>query len=306
MQTRTIRHKQRFAHSMAVACLSSLFLLLLTSCTQSSAQAKSSMLSRSSHPPVSYTSQIVERGRAPDDLAFDQQGDLIFSSARQGTINRLNADGSVTVLLHDPHAPEGIVVLADGTMIFAEQRTNRIMSLAPGTTIPVVLRVLPGTNGKGCSEGVDGIGLDPTTQTLIVPDSPTGDVYRMSLDGKTLTLLASGLSRPVGAGVDSAGNIYIADECGGAITAISSTGTITQMGGFGSPDDVVSGGPTTLFVVDLAASAHALLQVDLTTGIHTTIANQGLREPQGVIVGTHGDIFVSDDSANLVEEFIPG
>lgn len=78
------------------------------------------------------------------------------------------------------------------------------------------------------------------------------------------------------------------------------------MGGFGSPDDVVSGGPTTLFVVDLSASVHALLEVDLTTGSHTPIASQGFREPQGVIVDTHSDIFVSDDSANLIKEFIPG
>ncbi len=307
MQSRTTHSKQRFDDSMVVACMSSLFmLLLLTACGQSAVYAKPSAHSQSSRSLASYTSRIVERGGAPDDLAFDQQGNLIFTSASMGTVNRLNADDSVTILLHDVNAPEGIVVLSDGTMIFAEQKTNRIVSLAPGSTTPVVLRVLPGTNGTGCSEGVDGIGFDSTTNTLIVPDSPTGDVYRMNLDGTALTLLASGLSRPVGAGVDSAGNIYIADECGGAITSISPTGTITQLGGFRKPDDVVSSGPTTLFVVDLSSFVHALINVNLTTGAHTTIASQGFREPQGLIVDTHGDIFVSDDSANLIREFIPG
>jgi hypothetical protein len=53
-----------------------------------------------------------------------------------------------------------------------------------------------------CKHGVDGTAFDPTTDTLIVPDSPTGDVYRTSLNGETLTLLASVIVRPVGAGVD--------------------------------------------------------------------------------------------------------
>ncbi|HCI80606.1 MAG TPA: hypothetical protein DHW02_13050, partial [Ktedonobacter sp.] len=62
-------------------------------------------------------------------------------------------------------------------------------------------------------DGVDGIALDPTNNTLIIPDSPTGNVYRMSLDGQSLTLLASGITRPVGAIVDAQGTVYVADEC---------------------------------------------------------------------------------------------
>lgn len=34
----------------------------------------------------------------------------------------------------------------------------------------------------------------------------------MSLDSKMFTLLASGIVRPVGAGVDAQGNIYVADD----------------------------------------------------------------------------------------------
>lgn len=244
-------------------------------------------------------------GGAPDDLAFNSRGQLIFTSASQGTISKLNADGSVTVLLHDSRAPEGIVVLSDGTMIFAEQSTNRIVSLAPGATTPKVLRVLPGTLGSGRQAGVDGLVLDSTINTLIVPDSPTGDVYRMSLAGQTLTLLASGLARPVGASVDNTGTIYVADECGGAVWTITPGGKITWIGSFGAPDDVVSSGATSLFVIDLAGSVHALIRVDLTTGMRTTIASQGFRGPQGLLVDRHGDIFVADDSANLIKEFLP-
>lgn len=305
MPRKTKLKEKAFVYRTRIACMSMLFLLiLLTAGTQSPVSALTTRsMSRSNL--ASYTSRIVERGGAPDDLAFNPSGRLIFTSAVQGKISRLNADGSVTLLFRDSHAPEGIVVLADGTKIFSEQSTNRIVSLAPGATTTKVLRVLPGTPGTGCKLGVDAIALDRTTNTIIVPDSPTGAVYRMSLDGKTLTLLASGLSRPVGAGVDSTGKIYVADECGGSIWAISPGKGITRMGGFGSPDDVVPVGSTTLFVIDLATSVHALLKVDLTTGTRTTIASQGFIQPQGLIVDTSGNIFVSDDSANLIKEFIP-
>src|SRR5213595_3002507 len=84
--------------------------------------------------PTHYTSQILLSGVGrPDDLAFDPQGHLLFSDFYNGTISRLNANGSVTVLATGLAGPEGIVALPDGTMIIAEQRTNRILALAPAT-----------------------------------------------------------------------------------------------------------------------------------------------------------------------------
>ena len=49
----------------------------------------------------------------------------------------------------------------------------------------------------------------------------------------------------------------------------------------------------------------SLIRVDLTTGMRTTIAGQGFLELQGLLVDAYGDIFVSDDAANLIEEFLP-
>jgi sugar lactone lactonase YvrE len=71
---------------------------------------------------------VLQGAGRPDDLAFDREGRLLFSDFYAGTISRINANGSVTVLLRGIAGPEGIVVLSDGTMIVAEQRTNRILS----------------------------------------------------------------------------------------------------------------------------------------------------------------------------------
>lgn len=257
--------------------------------------------------PTHYTARVLLSGKLrPDDLAFDAQGHLLFSDFYRGTVSRLNADGSVTVLVSGLAGPEGIVPLADGTMIIAEQRTNRILALAPGEKSPTVLRTLPGMPSTApCKDGVDGIALDATTNTLIVPDSPIGNVYRMSLDGTKLMLLASGIVRPVGAAVDAQGTVYVADECGGAVVLISPTGKVTRMGGFGMPDDVAFDQHGNLLVIDLQVSIHALIRVNQSTGKHETLASAGFIEPQGLVVDSKDDIYVSDDYADKIVEFIP-
>ena len=257
--------------------------------------------------PRSYAERTLLRSAwRPDDLAFDPQGRVLFSDVHNGIIGRLNSNGSVTVLLRDAHGPEGIVALANGSLIFAEQYTNRIMSLAAGASTPVVLRDLPGQpSSASCKDGVDGIAYDATTRTIIVPDSPTGNVYRLSLDGKTLTLLASGIVRPVGAVVDGRGNVYIADECGGAVWRVAPNGRITRSGGFGMPDDVAFDPAGNLLLIDLKPAIHALIRVNLASGQRVTLASQGFIEPQGLIVDQRGTIYVSDDYADTIVEFLP-
>jgi sugar lactone lactonase YvrE len=257
--------------------------------------------------PKHYKSRVFLRGVGrPDDLVFDQMGNVLFSDFYNGTVSRVNRDGSVTVLLRGLAGPEGLIVLSDSRMIIAEQRTNRILSLAPGAQSPTVLRTLPGTpSSASCKDGVDGIAWDQNTNTVIVPDSPTGQVYRMSLDGKTLTLLAAGIARPVGAAVDAKGNIYVADECGGALWRIDLSGRTTRIGGFGMPDDVAIDPHGNVLMTDLQPSIHALIRMNPITGKRETLASQGFIEPQGLIVNAHDVIYVSDDYANIIMEYSP-
>ena len=257
--------------------------------------------------PRHFTAHTIFQGGArPDDLVFDTQGRLLFSDFYNGTISRLNADKTATVLVRNIAGPEGLIVLSDGTMIIAEQRTNRILSLAAGAHTATVLRQLTGTPGTAhCKDGVDGIAFDSTTSTVIVPDSPTGDVYRMSLDGKTLTLLASGITRPVGAAVDQRGTIYVADECGGTLWQIPSTGKTTRIGGFGMLDDIAIDPHGNLLLTDLLPSIHALIRMNPETGKRETLASQGFIEPQGLLVDAHDNIYVSDDYANIIVEYKP-
>ena len=258
--------------------------------------------------PTRYAVRVLFHGAAhPDDLAFDNQNRLLFSDVDGGTVNRVDADGGLTVLLRGIVGPEGIVVLPDGTLFLAEQQTNRILRLDPGAAAPVAIHTLPcPRTGATCNAlGVDNITLDPTSQTLIIPDSPTGEVYRMSLDGHSFTRLAAGITRPVGAVVDSSGAIYVPDEFGGALWRIAPDGSSkTRIGGFGSPDDVALDPQGNLLVIDLAINVHALIRLDPLTGARRTLSTD-FTEPQGLVVDAHGDIFVADETAGRIVELIP-
>jgi sugar lactone lactonase YvrE len=318
--------------SALLSCLALLSLLFLVSCSGSNATGsstatptlikptKTALATQPVQPtktppatatqgvtPSHYIERIVFSGKGrPDDLIFDPQGRLVFSDFYNGNVRRLNANGSVTTIIGGLAGPEGLVYLPDGTLIIAEQRTNRILKLSPDGMSLTVLRTLPGVpSSQPCKDGVDGIALDPATKTLIVPDSPIGNVYRMSLDGLRLQLLASGITRPVGATVDARGNIFVADECGGAVWRITPGGTTTRMGGFGMPDDVVFDPQGNLLVIDLQPSIHALVRVLASTGQHEVLASKGFIEPQGLAVTKNGTIFVSDDYADIIVEFTP-
>jgi len=252
-----------------------------------------------------YTAHTILRGAGrPDDLTFDREGRLLFSDSYNGTISRINTNGTVTVLVRGLLKPEGLVMLDDGTLIIAEQQTNRILALAPGRMSPSVLRTLPGIPSTArCKDGVDGIALDPTNNTLIVPDSPTGNVYRMSLNGMSLTLLTSGITRPVGAAVDAQGRVYVADECGGALWQVAPDGKSVRMGNFGMLDDVVLDTHGNVFVTDLQVNTHALIKINLATGKREILARRGFIEPQGLAIDGQGNLYMSDDYANVIVKY---
>jgi sugar lactone lactonase YvrE len=257
--------------------------------------------------PKKYRVRTVLKGVGrPDDMVFDQKGRVLFSDFYNGTVSRINADGTVSIILSGLAGPEGLVVLPNGTLIIAEQHNQRLLSLAPNATFPSVLRRLPGTPSTApCKDGVDGIAYDATSNTLIIPNSPIGEVYRMSLDGKTLTVLAKGITRPVGAAVDAHGTVYVADECGGALWRIAPGRPPVRTGGFGMLDDVVLDQHGNVLVTDLDPGIHALIRMNLANGKREVLASQGLIEPQGLLIDARDDIFISDDYANVVEELIP-
>jgi sugar lactone lactonase YvrE len=238
---------------------------------------------------------LAQKVSAPDDLAFDNDGRLLFSDIQAGTVSALKSDGTVERIAGGMSAPEGIVVRADGRILVAEQGRNRVIAIDPQTHAVTPWRAFPNRTGLG---GIDGIGpllperdasgnLLATGGSVIVPDSPNGVVWRVSADGKSATQIASGINRPAGAGVDANGRIFVADE-GGPVWVLDPAKR--RFASLPTPDDVLVGRGGHIFVNTLGDNAIHELDAQ---GHQVAVIN-GIRQPQGIALDNADNLYYTE------------
>jgi glucose/arabinose dehydrogenase len=227
----------------------------------------------------------------PDDLALAPDGSIYFSDAQDGTVTRLTTDGQLLTVVSGLNVPEGIVLLPNGLLIVAEQGWNRLDQYDPVTNrLTWFVRLVNETT----REGVDGIALDnhdPSTVTVIIPDSPNGTLLRASLDGQKVTLIAKGLGRPTGAWTEADGSILVTDENANALLRIHPDGTTEKIVGLPVPDDVVEDQAGNIFVCTLGDGA--VHWISAASGEDAILA-KGFINPQGIILDPQGDLVVTD------------
>ena len=227
----------------------------------------------------------------PDDLLLAPDGSIYLSDVNDGTIRRYTPASGLQIYLPGLNEPEGMVFLPDGSLIIAEQGRNRLVRFDPITRTLTPFLILRNTTNQA---GVDGIVLDSHNQdvlTLIVPDSPNGTVLRVSLDGKTVTVIASGFTRPTGAWVEADGSILVTDEYGNSLDRIRPDGTIEKLVALPTPDDVIEDASGNIFVNTLGDNAIHLISADTK---QDSILSGGLGGPQGIIFDSDGNLIVAD------------
>ncbi|MEA2636656.1 MAG: hypothetical protein QOH92_3423 [Chloroflexota bacterium] len=271
-----------------------------------SPSSKASALAACPAAPASPGPQVLlQKQPAPDDLAFDNSGRLLFSDINTGAVSALNPDGSVERIAGGMSAPEGIVVQADGRILVAEQGRNRVVAIDPQTHAVTQWHAFPNRTGR---DGIDGIGpvlpgrdaqgnLLPTADNVVVPDSPNGVVWRVSPNGKTATQIASGMVRPVGAAVDAAGRIFVADE-GGALWAL--TPAKIRFATLSTPDDVLVGRAGHIFVNTLGDNAiHELDSQGHQVGVIT-----GIQQPQGIALDGADNLYYTEFNTGRIDRVV--
>jgi streptogramin lyase len=257
--------------------------------------------------PARYTKIVVAHGfGSPDDLALDGQGRVIFADFGNNGVNRIAANGAVTVLARGFPEPEGIVPLADGSLIVAVQgnpgeHIDRIEHLAAQTFQSTIIHTFANNTNN---PGIDSLSLDAATGDLVVADSPNGTLWRMHTDGSGAQQLASGMVRPTDALAAPDGAIYIADEYGNAVLRLSPAGALTTIAPLPDPDDLAWDVDGSLLVT--ALGDNTVVRLNPTTGARLATVATNLFEPQGLAVDARGDIFVSEQRANIIVEFQRG
>ncbi len=240
---------------------------------------------------------VAEVGGQPDDITADAQGRLVWGNLSRGTLERLDGRG-VTTLARGLSVPEGIVALPNGALIVAEQSSDRIVRIDPSGARSVLyaLQPVPG------QEGVDGIGRDPRSGELLIPDAPRGTVLGVSADGRHVRVIARGLGRPVAAALDARGDILVPDEHLGTLVVISPRGAISYEGTLSTPDDVSVDHNGRVWITTLGDGGLWMIDPGASAPYRVLF---GLANPQGLTLDRCGDPIIVDQNSARIARWLP-
>ncbi|MBV9099477.1 MAG: hypothetical protein JOZ46_01595 [Candidatus Dormibacteraeota bacterium] len=282
---------------------------LLTACSASSvvppatapaSPSASATASLAACPPALQLSALHVLARVagdPDDVTVDADGVLWLSDRDGKRILQLSPQGALLHTFADPNGPEGIVLLADGTVIVAQQVTDRLDVLHPGTGAFSTWLRLGATSSP--TQGVDGIALDGGS--VLVPDSAHGRLLSVAVGpgdvAGAAAVLATNLGRPVAALHAPASGYLVAleNQPGLALVDAGAAGE-TAVIHVGSLDDlVVSRG--LVYATDLADQS--VIAVDPASGETRTLVS-GAPAPQGLTLLPDGRLLLVDSTAQEV------
>jgi hypothetical protein len=231
---------------------------------------------------------VLARGQgSPDDLAWDGRT-LLVSDINQGTVGVV-ARGHVRTVVAHLREPEGIVPGPHRSLIVAEQGTNSVVEVDLPKGSRTTLAKLPLPAGK---TGVDSINPDGPA-AVYVPDSARGRLYVLHLRSRKLTLVASGMTRPVAA-IHWGNAVVVADEYANRIWKIGHTRT--PLAPVAVPDD--------LAVISHHLIASSLLgdvwEVAPRLRMLSSAFSPTTSDPQGLVADGSGSAIVADQSRNAI------
>src|ERR1035437_1426654 len=291
-----------------------------------------------------------------EDVAVDAQGNLYASDSANNIVVWITPNGVLTVVAGNGKAgfsgdggpatsaslsfPSGVAIDSDGNLYIADENNSRIRKVSSGTIMTVAGNGKPGFSGDGGAAtsaslcGPSGVAID-SAGILYIADTCNNRIRRVSggwlttgggngdavVTGDGVPATSSSLKGPSGVSLDSAGDLYIADEKNSRIRKVSS-GTITTVAGNGS--DVIDNdgdGPAASVTLYLpwrvAVDSFGNLYIaevgsgrirKVSSGTITTVAGKGqgfsgdggpatsasLFHPYGVAVDSAGNVYIAD------------
>ena len=230
--------------------------------------------------------------------------------------------------------PYGVAAHADGRVFVADQQNRRILEIAPGGDVRVLL-----TSSDPLEIGLaDALAVSPDGARLLIVDLEPSRLLSLNLSTLTPSLIAGTGQQgfngdgdatdvqfqfPAGVALGADGVVYLSDFGNERIRRIASSGAVTTIAGPGTPGTLGDGGDATSAALDgvndiaidgdgrlyLADSGHHRVRRIDPDGTINTVAgngNQGflgdggpatsarLNYPMGVAVDAAGRIFIAD------------
>jgi sugar lactone lactonase YvrE len=198
----------------------------------------------------------------PTGVTVDASGNIFVTDLGGNTIREVSPVGVVTTVagtggtgsLNGPAAsatfsePSGIAVDGSGNLYITDASNNKIRKISSGGTVST----FAGSGTMGSADGTGtaasfyypyGIAIDGSGN-LFVADSRNNKIRKITSAGVVTTFAGSGtagaadgtgtsatLNYPAGIAIDSAGNLYIADNGNNEIRMITPSGVVTTVAG---------------------------------------------------------------------------
>jgi sugar lactone lactonase YvrE len=219
---------------------------------------------------------------APDDVAFDERGNLYATEVMDGRVSVRGTDGHTRVLRDDVPSANGITV-HQGRLFIGECREGgRLLELDLNGGAPrVLLENAPSPNAM--EVGPDGL--------LYFPVMGANEIWRINIDGGTPERVAAGLGVPDSVKFDSAGRIVSTQVHSGQVLRIDPrSGEQTVLA------DLHPGLDNSTFVGDRLFVSNFTGEITeiLDGGKTSTVLPGGLNWPLDLAIGSDGDLYIAD------------
>lgn len=307
-------------------------------------------------------SAVTAQFNAPANIAMDSAGNLYIADALNHRVRKLNPSGAISTIAGNGtpgfsgdgqpavqaqlNTPGGVTIDAAGTVYIADTNNHRVRAVTPDGVIHTVAgngnAGFFGDGGPATQAALhspQGVAVD-TSGNLYIADTLDQRVRKVTQSNVISTVAGNGiatfsgdggpgpgasLNLPVSVAVDSAGNIYIADQGNGRVRRVDPNGNIATIAGNGNTPGSQLYNPSGVAVdsqgnIDIADAGHNRVQQAFSGGV-VTIAGTGaccyggdggpaasalLNSPSGVVVDASGNIYLADSGNNAIRQLQPG
>lgn len=219
---------------------------------------------------------------APDDLVFDDQGNIFATEITEGRVSVLEPNGQARVICGDMPCANPITY-HQGRLFAGECRPDgRIMELDLNGGAPrVILENVPMPNAM--EVGPDGL--------LYFPVMGTNEIWRVSLQGGAPEVVARDLGVPDSVKFDADGFIVSTQVASGQVLRIDpNSGQQTVLATIAPGLDNLTFVDGRLFVSSISGQVNEVLA----NGNVKPLVQDGLNWPLGLAVAEDGSLFVAD------------
>src|SRR5208337_2814934 len=268
----------------------------------------------------------------PAGVAVDSAGNLYVADQGNQRIRKVDTSGNISTVASISNA--GVAVDSAGNLYIADQNNQRIRKLdANGNISTVAGSGTAGFAGDGAAASAAelnqpaGVAVD-SAGNLYVADQGNQRIRKVDTGGNISTVAGNGtagfggdgaaataaeLNQPVGVAVDSAGNLYVADQGNQRIRKVDTSGNISTVASISNAGVAVDSAGN-LYVAD--QGNQRIRKVD-TGGNISTVAGNGtagfggdgaaataaeLNQPVGVAVDSAGNLYVADQGNQRIRK----